>query len=70
MKSLPSLICIKLIEFYQIFLSFDRGLLMVFAPGGACRYEVSCSEFMKREIREIGAIRGVLRGVQRILSCK
>lgn len=59
-----------LITFYQKYLSFDRGVLAVFAPGGACKYEVSCSEYMIREIREAGLIKGFILGVRRIISCR
>ncbi len=57
------------IEFYQTFLSFDRGVLAIFAPGGACRYEVSCSEYTKQSIDEYGVLKGVGMGFKRILSC-
>ncbi len=65
-----SYLIIQLINFYQKFLSFDRGLLMVLAPGGACRYEVSCSEYTKRAIIKEGAIRGFFLGIKRIISCR
>lgn len=61
---------VKLITIYQVYLSLDRGLLAVFAPGGACRYEVSCSEFTKRAIIEKGVIKGMILGVRRIISCR
>ena len=61
---------ISIINFYQTCLSFDRGLLAVFVPGGACRYEVSCSEYVKQKIEEVGVIRGVWLGLKRIWSCK
>jgi putative component of membrane protein insertase Oxa1/YidC/SpoIIIJ protein YidD len=60
----------KLIEFYQIFLSFDRGVLAVLAPGGACKYEISCSEYTKQQILKYGVIKGSAMGVRRILSCR
>lgn len=63
-------ILIGLINFYQIFLSFDRGLLSVFAPGGACRYPVSCSQYMKQSIIERGALKGTQMGLSRLWSCK
>lgn len=63
------LIC-KLIELYQVFLSFDRGILAVLAPGGACKYEVSCSEYTKRQILEHGILKGSGAGIRRILSCR
>ena len=61
---------ILLIEFYQRFLSFDRGILFVFAPGGACKYNERCSDYTKRQIAEKGSIKGVVLGVKRILSCR
>lgn len=63
------LIC-KLIEFYQIFLSFDRGILAVLAPGGACKYEVSCSEYTKQQILKHGVVEGSVSGIRRIISCR
>lgn len=63
-------ILIALIDFYQAFLSFDKGVLAVFAPGGACRFEVSCSEYAKRAIREFGAVKGVGLGLKRIWRCR
>lgn len=65
-----SYLIIQLINFYQKYLSFDRGLLMVLAPGGACKYEVSCSEYMKIAIKEKGVVKGVYSGILRILSCR
>ena len=70
MNLVLSRLCIKLIEFYQVFLSFDRGILMVFAPGGACKYPVSCSEYTKQQIIQKGVYRGSLLGMRRILSCR
>ncbi len=61
---------INLVEFYQTFLSFDRGVLAVFAPGGACRYNPSCSEYTKQQIREFGVFKGVWLGLKRIWSCR
>ncbi|OGE24896.1 hypothetical protein A3C26_02690 [Candidatus Daviesbacteria bacterium RIFCSPHIGHO2_02_FULL_39_12] len=63
-------ILISLLNFYQTFLSFDRGILALFAPGGACRYPVSCSEYTKRSIRDFGVVRGARLGLKRIWSCR
>lgn len=61
---------LSLISFYQTHLSFDRGMLSIFAPGGVCRYEVSCSEYIKKVISEFGVIRGIWLGLKRIWSCR
>lgn len=61
---------ISLIEFYQTFLSFDKGLLSVFAVGGACRNEISCSEYTKQSIEDFGILKGAVMGAKRIWSCR
>lgn len=63
-------LALKLISFYQIFLSFDRGILATLAPGGACIYEVTCSEYTKQQIMKYGLLKGSLKGVRRIISCR
>lgn len=60
---------ISLIYFYQKYLSFDSGALAFLAPGGACRYEISCSEYTKLAILEKGTIKGIALGFKRILTC-
>ena len=66
MKSL----LISLISVYQKYLSFDRGVLTIFAPSGACRYEVSCSQYTKQAILDYGAVRGLWAGFKRIWRCR
>ncbi len=61
---------ISLIEFYQTYFSFDHGVLAIFASGGACKYEISCSEYTKEKIREFGVLGGSWMGIKRIWSCK
>lgn len=61
---------INILEFYQTYLSFDKGVLAIFAPGGACKYEVSCSEYAKDKIRELGVFRGSWLSLKRIWSCR
>jgi len=63
-------VLIVLINFYQTYLSFDKGLLAIFAPGGACKYDVRCSEYTKQKIREVGVVRGSVMGLKRIGSCR
>lgn len=61
---------INLIQFYQVYLSFDKGVLALLAPGGACKYETSCSEYTKQMIIQKGAGKGLMLGVKRIWSCR
>ncbi|MBU1000549.1 membrane protein insertion efficiency factor YidD [Patescibacteria group bacterium] len=61
---------IKIIEIYQTYLSFDKGLLSVLALGRVCRYEVSCSEYTKETIKDFGVFNGILLGLKRIWSCR
>ncbi|MBI2600099.1 membrane protein insertion efficiency factor YidD [Candidatus Daviesbacteria bacterium] len=63
-------ILIGLLNFYQTFLSFDKGILVLFAPGGACKFSTSCSEYTKEKIEEYGVIKGSWLGLKRIWSCK
>lgn len=60
---------IRVIEFYQKYLSFDRGILAIFAPGGACCFPVSCSEYTKQAIKEKGVGMGIVLGLKRVISC-
>lgn len=62
-------IFISLIEIYQQYLSFDRGLLRIFAPFGACRYYPTCSEYTKQAILKHGLWQGSYLGLKRILMC-
>lgn len=54
---------ISLIDFYQVFISvtFFRGV---------CKYELSCSEYTKQKIDELGVIQGSWLGLKRIGSCR
>ncbi|MBI4038663.1 membrane protein insertion efficiency factor YidD [Candidatus Daviesbacteria bacterium] len=70
MEGFTKKLLVLLINFYQVFLSFDKGILAVFAPGGACKYEISCSEYTKRKIGDVGVLVGVGLGLKRIWSCR
>jgi putative component of membrane protein insertase Oxa1/YidC/SpoIIIJ protein YidD len=61
---------ITLIEIYQVYFSFDKGVLALLAPGGSCRYEISCSEYTKQAVIQDGVTKGLILGIKRIWSCK
>lgn len=61
---------VSLINIYQAWFSFDHGLLSYLAPGGVCRYEVSCSEYTKQSISQYGIYKGIWMGVVRIWRCR
>ncbi|MBR2299870.1 MAG: membrane protein insertion efficiency factor YidD [Alphaproteobacteria bacterium] len=52
---------IKLVRFYQIFLS----------PlcGGCCRYKPTCSEYMIEALKKHGVVKGLYIGIKRIIRC-
>lgn len=58
-----------MISFYQKWLSFDRGLLAFLAPGGACKFRPTCSEYTKEMVRQKGVLKGLFLGGKRIISC-
>ena len=61
---------ISVIEFYQTYLSFDKGILTILAPGGACKYSISCSQYTKQNISRYGVAKGLGMGLKRIWSCR
>ncbi len=61
---------ISLINFYQAYLSFDNGLLAFLAPGGACKSDITCSEYTKQMIFKKGVTQGLALGLKRIWSCR
>lgn len=63
-------IIVELISFYQVFLSFDRGLLAILAPGGACKHSPTCSEYTKQMIQKHGVLSGLYKGGLRVISCR
>lgn len=61
-------VAIKFIDFYQVILSvLLKNLLGV---SNFCRFEETCSNYMKRTILEYGIIKGSGMGFVRILRCQ
>jgi len=54
-------IALKIIKFYQVFISPNLGQ--------NCRFYPSCSEYTRQAIEKYGLIRGNWKGMKRILRC-
>lgn len=67
--ALPSKIVIKLINFYQYYLSHDHSPYWSKIKRPACKYYPTCSEYTKQAIIKFGLIKGVIVGFWRILRC-
>jgi len=61
---------LKLIRFYQNYLSFDSGLLKrLFLTDRACRFYPTCSEYSYQAINKYGIIFGGWKALKRIIRC-
>ena len=54
-------ICILLIEFYQ------KNISSIIGP--KCKFYPTCSEYTKQAIEKYGVIKGIIKGIKRILRC-
>ncbi|MDD5527923.1 MAG: membrane protein insertion efficiency factor YidD [Patescibacteria group bacterium] len=68
-KHLSSLFAINLIRLYQRTLSFDHGVLKIFAPYGRCRFHPTCSQYAIDAIDKYGLFKGLFKTCWRILRC-
>lgn len=57
------------IRLYQMTLSPDTGWFRVYYPHGYCRYTPTCSEYTYQAVKKFGTIKGLLKGLWRILRC-
>jgi len=63
-------IILKLIVFYQRYLSFDSGFLkFLFLTDKACRFQPSCSHFAYQAVEKYGILQGSWLSLKRILRC-
>jgi len=61
-------IIISLINIYQNYISLL--LRHLFGVNFVCRYDVTCSEYIKKSIKHQGILKGLRLGILRLLSCQ
>ncbi len=63
-------LALKLIRFYQRYLSLDTGWAkMLFITDKVCRFTPTCSEYTYQAIDRYGILKGILLGLRRIMRC-
>jgi uncharacterized protein len=50
-------------------LAVYKAIVSPFLPP-ACRFEPTCSEYMRQAVEKYGAVKGTWMGVKRILRCQ
>lgn len=60
---------VALLRAYQFILSPDHGFGRLLIPGGACRFEPTCSSYAIAAIEQSGARRGLVLAARRLLRC-
>ncbi len=61
---------VGLISVYQKILSPDHSFwAKTLYPYGYCKFEPTCSDYMKIALQKYGLIRGSIKGAWRILRC-
>lgn len=63
------LLLLKLIRFYQKWLSLDQGKYLKKLGIKVCRYDPYCSEYTYQAVDKYGIIKGGIMGAYRILRC-
>lgn len=58
-----------LIRAYQKTLSPDHGWFRGYFPNGYCKFHPSCSEYARLAVEKHGAIKGLAKGIYRVLRC-
>ena len=64
-SSIPKRFGIQLINNYQLYISPTLSATTLIQ----CRYKVTCSEYAKQKIAERGLTKGLIIGIQKILTC-
>ena len=55
-------------ELVSVFLRFYKRWISPLLPS-ACRYEPTCSVYMREAVERYGVLRGVGKGIRRLLRC-
>jgi putative membrane protein insertion efficiency factor len=64
------LLVLRLIRFYQRYLSFDTGILrLLFISEKTCRFTPRCSEYTYQAVERYGVFKGGWLGLRRVLRC-
>ena len=66
----PRNIAIGLVVFYQKIFSPDHSFwAKKLGIGGYCKFTPTCSEYMKLSLKKHGLIKGMFKGIWRIMRC-
>jgi len=57
----PQILILKIIKFYQTLISPNMAK--------SCRFYPSCSEYIFLAVEKHGALKGVLKGIKRVVKC-
>jgi len=60
---------LKIIKIYQKTLSPDSGIFYYYKATKTCKYHPTCSEYGYQAVEKYGVIKGILKGIIRILKC-
>jgi hypothetical protein len=67
-------IILRLIKFYQKYLSLDQGYLRDYVFGKhsqivICRYQPTCSDYTYEAVEKYGILKGLFLGLKRVMRC-
>jgi uncharacterized protein len=62
-------IILKMIKWYQKYLSLDQSFLSFLYSERICRFHPTCSEYTYQAIEKYGLFRGSWIGLKRIVRC-
>ncbi len=65
----PRRVLAGIVSIYQRTLSPDHGMMKGFFPYGFCKFEPSCSQYMKERLLADGVVVGLIKGSWQIVRC-